>query len=57
MSTKSEIKPTKMKRPHKDIAKKPISRPASPSHISDTLEATPSPSSSGGGDRTKARFH
>ena len=57
MSTETEIKPTIMKRPHKDIDKKPISRPPSPSHISDTLEATPSPSSSGGGDRAKARFN
>ena len=56
MPTESEIKPTKMKRPHKDIDKKPIFRPPSPSHISDTLEATPSPSSSGVGDRAKARF-
>ena len=56
MSTESKIKPTEMKRPHKDIGKKPISRPPSPSHILDTLEATLSPSSSGGGDRAKARF-
>ena len=51
-SIESEKKPIKMKRPQQDTRKNVVSSPPIPSHISDTLEAIPSPNHSGGEDIT-----